>query len=164
MSERRDLIRNAALVAVLLALVGVWLYAAGHPAETEFDGIEANAADAEGAGGADSAGARRDEKYRQLDLGRMVVRREGPAAVAYWAIYFNVRVTDPISPKGPEIYAIRDAVLQALVAVMEQAAMQDRPLAVDEVRERVADRLGDRFPNIREITVRQARRSEVGRM
>lgn len=166
MSDRRDLIRNGGLLAVLLALVGIWLYAAGRPAETEFDGIEANAGEAGHQEDRDpaEAGARRGERYTQLDLGRMVVRREGPAAVSYWAIYFNVGVKMPIPSNGPEIYAIRDAVLEALVAVMDDTRMRSHPLSASDVRQRVIDKLGDRFPNVVNISVREATRSEVGRM
>ncbi|MGR3758163.1 MAG: hypothetical protein ACU0AT_13150 [Tranquillimonas sp.] len=150
----------------LLALMGIWLYAVGRPAEIEFEGIEATAGYLEHSHGADAfeADTPSNGKYRQLDLGRMVVRQEGPAAVTYWAIYFNVRVADPISPTGPEIHRIRDAVLDALVAVMVDVKMHDHSLPVRDVKQRVVDKLGNRFPNIEEITVREAQRSEVGRM
>ncbi|MGR3758179.1 MAG: hypothetical protein ACU0AT_13230 [Tranquillimonas sp.] len=162
MPFRWALIESAALTAMGVALSGIGLYAASRPAETGFRPVEASAGYVDYAGSDLAAAAVETEsKYQHLNLGRMVVRQEGAAATTYWAINFNVWSSYPVAPDSPEKTAIREAVFEALAAVMEDAP--DARLSVRDIRNLVAAKVAESFPNLSNLTVQDARRSEVGR-
>lgn len=163
MTFRWTLIESAALTAMGLTLSGTLLYVASRPAEPDFRAVEASAGYGDYASGHDATSptVNAEPRYQQLNLGRMVVRQNGTAAVTYWAVNFNVWISQPVAPDSPEMSAIRDAVFDALVAVMESAP--NAPLSVKDVRDLVAAKVAESFPSLRNLTVQDAQRSEVGR-